>query len=292
MKEISKSVLQSIPFICPLDGLPLHTRVQSLNCANHHGFDISASGYVNLLPVQFKASLDPGDSKAMVSARRRVLDTGAFEAISEAVCNRVCTHALEIWEENFLLIDAGCGEGYYTGRFVSSLRDTFSGISPVVLGVDISKWAIIAASKRYQDVGWAVASNKRLPVRNGAASMITSIFGFETWPAWAQLQNAGQLVVVVDAGPRHLIELRDIIYPSLNVHEAPTHKAALSSGYSLISDTSVAFQQVVQSAQTLDDILEMTPHGHKITSAARDAARSLSTLSLTLDVVIRVFRRN
>lgn len=47
---------------CPLDGSPLHCDGTALRCANGHTFDI-ASQVINLLPVQNKRSLDPGDSK-------------------------------------------------------------------------------------------------------------------------------------------------------------------------------------------------------------------------------------
>ena len=70
---------------CPLDGAPLHRHGAALRCARGHSFDLASQGYVNLLPVQNKRSLDPGDSKAMVAARRRYLASGIYEPIAAMV---------------------------------------------------------------------------------------------------------------------------------------------------------------------------------------------------------------
>lgn len=55
---------------CPLDGLPLRRASNAWQCKAGHNF-IASQGYTHHLPVQNKRSLDPGDSKAMVAARRR-----------------------------------------------------------------------------------------------------------------------------------------------------------------------------------------------------------------------------
>jgi 23S rRNA (guanine745-N1)-methyltransferase len=301
MPPPAPTALSAIPFTCPLDGLPLAPGAGCLICAKRHSFDISAGGYINLLPVQYKKSRDPGDSKSMVAARRRVLDAGLFDPLADAVCGIVGEQLNRQMEaekqagtasaEPPLLIDAGCGEGFYTARLAGYLRESLKAGAPRVLGVDISKWAILAAAKRSRAVAWAVASNKRLPVPQGAAKVITSLFGFETWPDWAQLQTAGQSVIVVDAGPRHLIELREIIYPALRVHDSPAHEDAGENGYDLIGETRAGFEQRVEGSGLLGDLLEMTPHGRKSGAAGREAAQALNSLTLSFDAVIRTFRR-
>ena len=76
------------PFLalnCPLDGTPLRRSDASWRCSVGHCFDAAAQGYTNLLPVQNKRSRDPGDSKEMVAARRRFLESGAYQPIAAAV---------------------------------------------------------------------------------------------------------------------------------------------------------------------------------------------------------------
>ena len=59
---------------CPMDQQALREDGGRLCCDNGHSFDIARQGYVNLLGARDKRSRDPGDSKAMVSARRDFLE--------------------------------------------------------------------------------------------------------------------------------------------------------------------------------------------------------------------------
>ena len=60
--------------ICPICGSKLNTFDKSLVCAGHHCFDIARQGYVNLLTVQQKHSLHPGDTREQVLSRRAFLE--------------------------------------------------------------------------------------------------------------------------------------------------------------------------------------------------------------------------
>ena len=91
--------------ICPLDKQPLQLNERTWCCENGHSYDVAKQGYVNLLPVQNKRSKDPGDSKAMVQARRKYLEEGHYLPLARALADIV----LEQGDQT--LLDAGCGEG-------------------------------------------------------------------------------------------------------------------------------------------------------------------------------------
>lgn len=59
--------------ICPLCSAALGEVDNGVACPAGHRFDRARQGYLNLLPVQHKKSLDPGDNAAMVEARRQFL---------------------------------------------------------------------------------------------------------------------------------------------------------------------------------------------------------------------------
>ena len=73
---------------CPLDGCTLIASGTSWRCDNGHSFDVARQGYVHLLPVQKKRTLDPGDSKALMAARQRFLNAGFYARIAESVSDR------------------------------------------------------------------------------------------------------------------------------------------------------------------------------------------------------------
>ena len=56
--------------ICPVCGKELQRGEKEYRCENRHSFDIARQGHVNLLVVQQKHSLNPGDTRQQVLSRR------------------------------------------------------------------------------------------------------------------------------------------------------------------------------------------------------------------------------
>ena len=70
---------------CPLCRAPLVRAPKTWACPERHSFDVAREGYVNLLPVQHKKSLSPGDTAESVAARRRFLAAGHYQPLRDAV---------------------------------------------------------------------------------------------------------------------------------------------------------------------------------------------------------------
>ncbi|MEQ1614869.1 MAG: putative RNA methyltransferase, partial [Hyphomicrobiaceae bacterium] len=265
---------------CPICGAAMTEVEAALCCLAGHSFDRAREGYYNLLAVQHKASKDPGDSREMVAARRRVLDAGPYAPIATRTCEIIATMG-----ECSTILDAGCGEGYYL--------DAVARANPAAAcaGIDISKWAVRAAAKRKCQVFWAVASNRHLPFAAGSVDVILSMFGFPLWDAFAAVQPPNGCVLLVDPGPEHLIEMRTIIYPVVKAAEPPSLDAALRAGYHLADEQRLQFKAELSSATEIADLLTMTPHDHRAPLAGREALAKLNHLTVTGDVVFRVLRR-
>ena len=123
-------------YLCPLCQSPLSLTQRSYQCTNNHCFDKAKEGYVNLLPVQFKHSINPGDNKQMVNARRQFLSCGHYQPLANTLVNLV----KDVAKSEASLLDAGCGEGYYTHQFKQH--------NQTVYGIDIAKEAIKKSSKK------------------------------------------------------------------------------------------------------------------------------------------------
>jgi 23S rRNA (guanine745-N1)-methyltransferase len=283
--------------VCPIDGTRLRPgdgaalACGTLVCEHRHSFDRSREGYYNLLAVQHKASLDPGDSKAMVTARRRVLETGIYFPIAECVADLVARFARASGRErDFCVVDAGCGEGYYL-RHIEKRIEAEGGPKCGLAGVDISKWAVQKAAKRTQGCFWAVATNRHLPFAPGSADVILCMFGFPVWAEFAAVQPPGGIVLMVDPGPEHLVELRSIIYPSVHRSEiSAVATAATRAGYDLEKEKRIQFQADLYIRAQISDLLAMTPHDHRAPIAGREALGRHERLRVTVDVVLRLMR--
>ncbi len=276
---------------CPLDGAPLQRSGASWRCADGHCFDIAAQGYVNLLPVQNKRSLDPGDSKEMVAARRRFLEAGHYQPIAGAVAQAVLQAAPAA--RTLTCLDAGCGEGYY----LRQLAATAGNAHPLaLLGLDISKWAVQAAAKRDgQDArgtpraAWVVGSNAGLPVLPGTLDRVLCMFGFPVYSEFARVLRRGGELLQVDAGAEHLRELREVIYPTLKP-ERPAPRQA-PPGFEHLGTDTLRFQIHVDGAAPIADLLAMTPHLYRATAEGRARAAALTALTMTVDVRLARYQR-
>ena len=128
--------MRILPFTalaCPLDGAPLRRQDAAWKCPAGHSFDIASQGHTHLLPVQHKRSLDPGDSKEMVAARRRFLNAGHYQPIAEAVARAT----LDGLPNEAACLDAGCGEGYYLRQLAAAA--TTANKTLAVLGLERSE---------------------------------------------------------------------------------------------------------------------------------------------------------
>ena len=276
-----------IPFdalACPLDGGALSAGASSWRCAAGHAFDVAAQGYIHLLPVQHKRSRDPGDSKEMVAARRRFLDAGHYQPIAAAVSRAVRGELPP--GATFSCLDAGCGEGYYLRQLAQSL---VAGQTLALLGLYISKWAVLAAAKKDRRSRWVVGSNAHLPVLPGSVDRLLCLFGFPVYDEFARVLKAGGRLVQVDAGSDHLRELRDIIYDRPRRERA--QEAPPPAGFRLAASESVRYSLTLDSAECIADLLAMTPHLYRATAAGRARAAALARLTLTVDVRLSSFER-
>lgn len=261
---------------CPLDGEPLRQSGTCWRCPAGHSFDVARQGYLHLLPVQKKRSLDPGDSKDMVAARRRFLNAGFYQPVAEAVNKAVTTSAGDT--KPLSCLDAGCGEGYYLRQLAAANTDR----SLALVGVDISKWATLAAAKQDKRPRWLVGSNANLPVLNGTLDCVLCLFGFPVYYEFARVLKPGGILIQADAGPDHLRELREIIYPSLK----PEKPSAINApeGFSSLNTETVRYSLTLESQAAIADLLAMTPHLYRASAEGRSRAEALATLTVTVEV--------
>jgi 23S rRNA (guanine745-N1)-methyltransferase len=176
--------------------LPLTREERRVVCPRGHSFDVARSGYINLLQPQDRRSGQPGDSAAAVAGRRRIHNLGVSEPLFDAIAETAAA------AHDDIVLDAGCGDGYYPGSLVRRTGCR-------AYGIDISIPAIEAAARRYPECEWIVANADRfMPFAGGSFSLIFSITArMNTAEFRRVLRPGGRLLVAVPA-PDDLVELR------------------------------------------------------------------------------------
>ncbi|MEQ1948783.1 MAG: methyltransferase domain-containing protein [Bryobacteraceae bacterium] len=176
--------------------LPLHRESRRLTCAAGHSFDVARSGYVNLLQPQDKRSRNPGDTADAVKARRRLHDLGITAPLLQGIADAARLTA------NDVVLDAGCGEGFYLGSLAANT-------SCRAHGVDISIPAVDAAARRYPGCEWIVANADRyIPYPDASFTVVLSITARMNSPEFARVLQSGGHLIVALAAPDDLQEIR------------------------------------------------------------------------------------
>ena len=279
---------KTIQLACPLDGLPMSVQQRSAVCANSHSFDIARQGYLNLLPVQQKRSKFPGDSVEMIAARQRFLAAGFYDRVADRMVEVLRSH--EKFNDDSCLLDAGCGEGFYLEWLSQAL--VADNIQAGLVGLDISKPAIVAAARRNKNITWLVASNKQPPLMPQSVGMIICMFGFPVFDAFKKILKPGGKLLLVESGPQHLLELRKIIYAELKQGGLPDLSAAEQQGFELLAEDELSYKTAVLGHEQIADLLLMTPHLFRATQEGKQRAAELEQIELTVDVSLRLLRLN
>ncbi len=260
--------------LCPICGQELSRRERAYRCAAGHSFDIARQGYVNLLPVQQKHTLQPGDTAEQVLARRRFLDGGFYAPLAHTLCDL----AQEAMCKGPIL-DVGCGEGYYAAKLSAQL-------GAELVGIDISKEAVRCASGRYKDARWFCATASHLPIKDDSVGVLTSLFALTVPSEFYRVLRPDGCFIQVLAAPDHLLGLKSIIYPKL-VHKEKTLSPQLE-GFTLAKSVPLRFSFDL-CGQAVQDLLYMTPHAYRISAEGAERLRKTQVLSDTASCVLNLY---
>ena len=261
---------------CPICHVNLDDHNKSFVCDNNHHFDKAKEGYVNLLPVQFKQSKNPGDNKSMVNARRAFLEKGYYQPLVD------CIKALYLQytngEGNF--IDAGCGEGFYTHQHKTDKNHVY--------GVDIAKEAIKKAAKKYKACQFNVATLSQLPFKNDSAQWIMSIYAPILEQEFTRiLENNGYLLTVTPA-PKHLYELKSLIYQDAQEHNIAKEPV---EHLTLIHQEQLNYTMTLATGSDTVNLLMMTPFAFKATEAVKAQIANTENFQCQAEFLIKLYKK-
>jgi 23S rRNA (guanine745-N1)-methyltransferase len=269
---------------CPVCQHAMKKVDRIFQCANNHHFDQSKYGHVNLLLSHKKHSKLPGDSSQMVMARQSILNSGIYTPISDALNSTI----QNIYSGTPLNItDIGCGEGFYTDRLNQYLQQ--HDIKNTLYGLDISKDAIVSAAKRNKDIVWLIASAIDMPIISNSMDVAVCLFTRLMPDSFKRIIKDNGYLVTVTTGQKHLIELREIIYPKIkdNWYD-PT--VDLQTHFTLYDHQSIMFQTELKGSENIKNLLLMTPHHWKVNQQGRDKIQSINKLGITVDVHLNIYK--
>lgn len=258
---------------CPVCDKGLAKRESRWQCANNHQFDIAKQGHVNLLMSQTAKSKQHGDEKMMVLARQNYLDKGYYGVFKAK---------LESLVKDFnpkVILDLGCGEGYYA-QDLSSIYDVY--------GVDISKDAIMKAAKRNSNMTCVVASTYAIPVLSSSVDVAYCVFAPFSIAEVSRVLNEGGVFIEVFPLERHLFELKGVLYEKPYKNEEVIHDY---EGFERVSSHRVEDTIDLKTNTDIYNLFTMTPYYHRTPERGIKALHALQSLQTEIGFGFAVYRK-
>ena len=267
-------------FICPICGAALVREATRYACPAGHSFDMAKEGYVNLLPANRQHSKTPGDDKAMTVARTRFLEGGWYAPLRE----KLCELARRDLPEKGTLLDAGCGEGWYT----AALAQVAAEKGGRAAGVDLSKPAVKKAARRCPEAQIAVASVYHLPLADRSVHLLVDCFSPLAIEEFYRVLSSGGKFLYVVPGPRHLWELKEILYDTPYENE---EKAEDYPGFTLEEIIPVETSFTLTDPQDIQALYHMTPYTWKTPKEGAARLAGVKRLTVTAQFRIHVYQK-
>ena len=279
-RTIDSKVLNALRCPCCSAALERKETSNSLLCLGQkkHCYDISSAGHINFA-LRHNVG---GDSKEAVVSRRNFLDTGAYER----ACDAISIVLRELLPQGALVVDAGCGEGYYSTRIADK------GYS--VCGFDLSKEAVIAASKRAtrekrENAFFGVASVYELPLFDSSADAVVNIFAPCVEDEYSRVLRDSGYLLVAYAGREHLMGLKRALYDTTYENES---RSDMPKNMKLVGERQVRYDIHLTSTQSILDLFSMTPYYWRTSEADKHKLEGLSELDTTVDIIIAIYKKD
>lgn len=267
--------------ICPICQSCFSVQNGALKCLNGHSFDISASGYVNLLKPGKMNNAKAGDSKEMIRARTAFLSSGAYQPIKDTICS-ICNNL-----GANLIIDAGCGEGYYTEGIALAMP------SSDVIGFDMSKFGCEhgAKSARRNSIGslkYSVSSIFTMPVNNESADIIVNMFAPVASEEFKRVLRTGGHFVVAAAGASHLDGLKSALYDDVYENDV---KALEYDGFELCEVKNLKYECKIVGSDVIYNLFTMTPYYHRTSLEDKKKLEGVCEIGTTVEVNFFIYKK-
>ncbi|MBQ0064909.1 MAG: methyltransferase domain-containing protein [Firmicutes bacterium] len=255
-------------FRCPKCREKLTLVNRSYICPSKHSYDLAKSGYVNL---SLKQKKQKGDNKLMVDARTQFLEKDYYDFMRQFVKQKIQEYNIQT------LVDAGCGQGYYTKAFAQIVEKSYA--------FDLSKEAIHYASKQDKKTQYFVASLFDMPFFDETIDGMTTIFTPIAREEMHRVLKTSGYLIVVGPGENHLVELKEQMYEKVRYNDTPSE---LLEGFEMVSRDKIAEVKKVKDVWAL---LEMTPYRYNSPRAGLEKVQSLEELDVTFEFYVTIWRK-
>ncbi|SET92990.1 23S rRNA (guanine745-N1)-methyltransferase [Salinibacillus kushneri] len=287
LKSIRQVEAHQSLFQCPI----CHTfmrvhETKSFICQNHHTFDFTRKGYLNLTtrPAKTKYNTDLFESR-----RELMVEHKLFEPVLQQISEWIQRNFSQ--KDTLYLLDTGCGEGSHlsclSGKLQSEFKKDVTGI-----GIDLSKEGIMVASKNYTENIWAVADLAHSPFQDQSFHILLNILSPSNYAEFKRLLKEDGFVIKVVPQRDYLKELREVFFEDTSKQSYSNEETVeLFTRHFQLKDRMEVKYKVDLDSASVHSLIQMTPLTWSIPETHVQSVleqHSLSSITVDLEILVGV----
>lgn len=278
----------AVNLLCPVCHAPLalDDAQKTYRCENRHSYDRAKSGYVNLIPLNKKRSKIPGDNREMIRARADFLSGGYYQPLSDTINSCAVKMLKDV--RNPVILDAGCGEGYYTERLYDAVSKDKHKVK--LFGLDISKFALDTAGRHHAANGnivYAAASSFALPLQDRSVDLLLSVFSPYAEKEFQRVLKPNGCMLLAIPGPKHLWELKSLVYDTPYENKVKDYPL---NGFVFEGVQKVDTVITLPDKKSVQDLFAMTPYCCNTPPEAKQRLDTCETLTTRIQFELLCYR--
>lgn len=263
-------------FSCPLCQKSLSIRKPaSFVCEGGHCFDFSKKGYINFAPQQKQTKYD----KSLFECRRSVLEDGFYDPLLLTLGQIISDLTPTARASALRVLDAGCGDGFYTRRLATLVPATY-------LGLDLERDAVALASGCDPSGLYLVGNLAALPIADSAIDVVLNILTPANYEQFERVLAGGGSVIKVIPGRGYLAQIRSLLGKHFE-EKAHTSQDVVNYLGKHLSITARHHVQVTHSVtpDQAKNFIRMTPMTFDMDLDTLDIS-PIKEITLDLDIVV------
>lgn len=264
-------------FACPLCGKQMRVWGSGMVCEKRHCYDISKRGYLNFAQRNSTKIYN----EELFEHRRFLYHYGFYDEVIKVMNALVTAHISHCGE--YTVVDAGCGEGTFLTKLCNQIKGR-------KIGFDISKDAILQASRSAKEILWLVADLVNIPLKDNCVDVLFNIFAPANYRSFHRVLKKDGIMIKVIPGAEYLKELRDAVGPRGKINGDDEEQVIrYLSQYMKIVDKKRVYYKVDVNREQLRSWVKMTP---MMAHISVDEEALLPIKQVTIDVIICVCRKS
>lgn len=257
--------------ICPVCKQQLIKDGKRYVCDHQHSFDIAKQGYTNLY---LKSSKHSGDNKIMVDARTAFLNLDYYAPLANELINIIQE------KKSKVIIDAGCGEGYYTNLIQKQTNAD-------IYGFDLSKDALKYAARQNKEIHYYLSSIFDIPMMDESCDLLLNVFAPLANDEFYRLVKKGGYLIKVDPHHQHLKQMKDFLYDQVYENEVLDLDV---KGFTLEDHHEVTYPMSLDN-EALTALFKMTPYYYKTSKEKSEQLCGLEQLDCVASFMIYIYKK-